>query len=59
MKVYEAGSEYGIDQGKISKLNIRKIGKTEDLANYDRGWDTVPTKGKVVKVYKKVLKKYN
>jgi hypothetical protein len=37
-KVYEEPSEiYGINGGKISKLEIR-LGK-ETLANYDRGWD--------------------
>ena len=59
IKIYETGSEHGIDGGRISKLNIRKIGKTVDLANYDRGWDTIPLKTKVVKVYKKVLKMHN
>ena len=59
MKVYETGSEYGIEKGRISKLNIREIGKTMDLANYDRGWDTVPQNLKVIEAYNKVLKMYN
>ena len=37
-KVFEEPSEtYGINGGKISKLEIR-IGN-EIIANYDRGWD--------------------
>jgi hypothetical protein len=40
-KVYDTGSEYGINGGRISKLDIRK----DDIivANYDRGWDIKPT----------------
>jgi len=34
-KVYVTGSDYGIDGGPISKLNIRKDGK--EVYNYDRG----------------------
>ena len=39
-KVYEVGSEYGIDGGKISKLWI----SCEDMivASYERGWDVKP-----------------
>lgn len=40
VKAYEEGSEYGINGGKISKLEIRIDGKT--TANYDRGWDIEP-----------------
>lgn len=39
-KVYEEGSIYGIDEGRISKLEVRKDGKT--VTNYDRGWDILP-----------------
>ena len=39
-KVYEVGSKYGIDGGKISKLWI----SCEDMvvASYERGWDIKP-----------------
>ena len=39
-KVYDEGSEYGIDGGRISKLQIRIDGVT--VVNYDRGWDIKP-----------------
>ena len=39
-KVYDEGSEYGINEGRISKLLITIGGKT--VANYDRGWDIKP-----------------
>lgn len=37
IKVYEEGSIYGIDGGKISKLMIKRKG--EIVCNYERGWD--------------------
>ena len=40
MKVYETGSEFGIDGGKTSKLMLKQDG--EIVANYDRGWDIKP-----------------
>ena len=39
-KVYDTGSEYGIDGGRISKLRI-DIDKLP-VVNYDRGWDIEP-----------------
>jgi len=41
-KVYQEGSEFGIDNGPISKLYIAD---KEDncVVNYDRGWDIKPT----------------
>lgn len=41
MKVYEEGSQFGIDGGKVSKLMLKRNG--EIVANYDRGWDVKPT----------------
>ena len=40
VKVYETGSEFGIDGGKVSKLMLKRNG--EIAANYDRGWDIRP-----------------
>lgn len=57
IKHFEEGSEYGINGGRISKLDIRKGGKT--LANYDRGWDIKPTGKETIAVFKEILKKYN
>ena len=41
MKVFEEPSEYGINQGRISKLTLKNNNKV--IANYDRGWDIMPT----------------
>ena len=39
-KVYDEGSKYGIDEGRVSKLMIKRKG--EIVCNYDRGWDVRP-----------------
>ena len=39
-KVYDEGSEFGIDGGKISKLWI------QDICNYNREWDERPNTAK-------------
>lgn len=41
IKVYDEPSEFGINHGKISKLQLKQNGKI--VANYDRGWDICPT----------------
>ena len=40
VKVYDEGSIYGIDGGRISKLTLKRDGK--EVCNYDRGWDIEP-----------------
>lgn len=40
VKYYDEGSKWGINGGRISKLEIRVDGKI--TANYDRGWDIEP-----------------
>lgn len=40
IKVYDEGSEFGINGGKISKLTMKRDGK--EVCNYDRGWDIEP-----------------
>ena len=40
VKHYAEGSIFGINEGRISKLFMRKTGKT--YCNYDRGWDVMP-----------------
>ncbi len=56
IKYYDEPSRFGISEGRISKLEIRKDGKT--LANYDRGWDIEPT-AEIIEVYNELLAKYN
>lgn len=67
-KVFETGSGYGIDDGRISKLSI--YNKTMQatggisffdtcIVNYDRGWD-FKAKGPLQRhVYKEVIKTIN
>ena len=40
-KVYDTGSEWGIDGGRVSKLMLKRDG--EIVCNYDRGWDIQPS----------------
>lgn len=40
VKQYDFPSDYGIDEGRISKLTISMDGV--DVVNYDRGWDIKP-----------------
>lgn len=40
-KVYDTGSQYGINGGRISKLLLLADG--ECVAAYDRGWSVKPT----------------
>lgn len=51
-------SKYGIDKGRISKLEIRDKDK-KFLANYDRGWDVEPLDDETKKFYQEIIKKYN
>ena len=39
-KVYDKGSQYGIEGGRISKLTLKENGKV--IYNYDRGLDVPP-----------------
>ena len=39
-KAYDEGSEFGIDDGRISKLSIYIDNAL--VVNYDRGWDIEP-----------------
>jgi len=57
VKHYEVGSYYGINDGKISKLEIRKDGKI--LVNYDRGWDVEPQGAEVIEIYEALLDRFN
>jgi hypothetical protein len=58
VKHFQKGSEYGIDEGKISKLTIRKDGDNRDLCHYDRGWGKMPT-DEVKAIYDLIIAKYN
>ncbi|MGX9818204.1 DUF7678 domain-containing protein [Lactococcus lactis] len=57
VKHFEAGSKYGINGGKISKLWIHQNGKW--LVNYDRGWDVQASSPIAKAALKEVLRRYN
>lgn len=56
LKVFETGSEHGIDGGKISKLYVTRAGAV--IASYDRGWDIAPT-GDGARIVEAIIKEYN
>lgn len=57
-KLFDEGSVFGIDNGRVSKLTIsignRWKGFDNCIINYDRGWDIEP-EGEDVEVYEAVL----
>ena len=55
-KVFEEGSHFGINEGRISKLEIRR--DKQILLNYDRDWDIKPNK-EVKPVYERILAEFN
>ena len=57
VKHFEDPSEFGIDEGHISKLELRVKGKI--VANCDRGWDIKPSDDAVEKALQYVLATYN
>ena len=59
--LFDLGSEYGINEGRVSKLMIKKT-DTEGwsprtaVVNYERGrWDVRPKNPEIRKVYKEIL----
>lgn len=61
-KVYEEGSEFGINGGRISKLTIWDEKKRREsnllaacIVNYDRGWDIKPKTVKAQQALEAVL----
>ena len=57
IKQYDEGSEYGISNGRISKLEIWKEGQL--FVQYDRGWSKKPSGVQAKAVYEQILKEYN
>lgn len=41
-KLYNEGSQYGIDNGRVSKLTIKDL-SDNIIVNYDRSWDIEPS----------------
>lgn len=57
VKHFDEGSEWGINGGRISKLEIRIEGKI--TANYDRGWDIEPNDEPSRVALSILMKEYN
>jgi hypothetical protein len=57
VKHYDEGSQYGIDEGHISKLTLKRNGKT--VCNYDRGWDIEPADESTATALAILMKDYN
>ncbi len=57
VKNYDEPSIYGIDEGRISKLTVKRDGR--EILNYDRGWDLEPQTDADREVLAKILAKYN
>ncbi len=56
-KVYDMPSNYGINQGRISKLSVSLEGRT--VINYDRGWDKKPVTQEEESVLSIILNSYS
>ncbi len=57
VKHYEEGSEFGIDGGRISKMECRANGKT--ILHYERGWDMEPETKLGYQAYAILIEKFN
>lgn len=42
IKVYDVGSHFGINDGRVSKLYVTAMNGKFQLIAYDRGWDKKP-----------------
>ena len=57
VKSFEEGSQFGIDNGRISKLMLKRDGRV--IANFDRGWDIVPIDLEAEAALAELMKKFN
>ena len=57
VKHFDKGSEWGIEGGRISKLECRANGKT--ILHYDRGWDMEPETELGYLSYATLIDKFN
>lgn len=53
-KLFDVGSIFGINKGRVSKLSIRDF-KGECIVCYDRFWDAYPETEGHKKVYQEIL----
>ena len=57
VKYHEEGSEFGINGGRISKLQINRDGRT--VVSYERGWDIEPKSDEDKVFFSKLLSDFN
>ena len=57
VKHYEEGSRFGINEGRISKLMLKRNG--EIVCNYDREWDIEPVDADTETALAILMKDYN
>lgn len=55
---FDEPSAYGINNGKISKLYIKRIDNNKTVCNYGRGFDLQPAK-EVKAFYNEIINKLN
>lgn len=55
-KVFLEGSEFGIDNGPISKLTIKNLNNKNTIVNFDRGWDIKPKSKEDKEAYEEIVK---
>ena len=60
-KVYNEGSKFGINQGRVSKLTVwknelgRRNSERKIIASYDRGWDVQPADETAKEVLQRIV----
>ena len=57
VKHFDEGSQYGIENGRISKLMLKRNG--DIVCNYDRGWDVHPVDDDTETALEILKKEYN
>lgn len=57
VKSFDEPSEYGIEEGRISKMAIEING--QKVCNYDRGWDIYPETEEANLAYAILMNQYN
>ena len=57
VKQYDSPSIYGVEEGRISKLTVRRDGR--EIISYERGWDLMPQTDEDRAILAKILDMYN
>ena len=57
VKSFENASEYGINEGRISKLSVNR--DDQEIISYDRGWDIEPKTDEDKQILSQLIAKYN